>query len=523
MKLKGLKPRLQNIFFHLHTVSGIFISFALFIIFYAGAFAIFKDEIFIWEDHEARIHQHEETNIDKTLSKYLETHPNFDSNVNFSLMLYEHNPYFIGISGLEKAKKGSKTPPKRVRELIKKKDGTAHKIKTTVGQTLFHLHYFAQIPKIGMYLSSLVAFFFFMATITGVIIHWKNIFKKFYAIITVGNWQKIWTNLHTALGVLTIPFQLIYGITGAFFGLRILFFIPTIAVLFGGDQLAAFSTISPEYYIKPDTTATTTKEHFKLNPYFKKIKTAHPKSTIKSITIARYGYEDAFASFYVDNGRGSITGSGSITYNLKTGRKRMENLPENGNYNKAIIDGLRGLHFANFGNLSLRGLFFLLAFLCCFIILSGILIWEKARKTSAYTDKQKRFHYRTTNIYICVCLGLVTAVPLLFVVNKCIALSTDDRISKVNNVFFIGWLALIISGLFYKSHKNRNEHYLIIAGLLALVCPIANGLVSGDWIWSTATKMPYVFGVDTFWLSFSLISLLTVAFSVRKEKRFYHK
>jgi len=48
MKLKALQPRLYNILFHTHTVSGIVISFALFVIFYAGAFSLFRDELYRW-------------------------------------------------------------------------------------------------------------------------------------------------------------------------------------------------------------------------------------------------------------------------------------------------------------------------------------------------------------------------------------------------------------------------------------------------------------------------------------------
>ena len=45
-----MTKRNYNVFFNTHTVSGIFISVALYIIFFAGAFALFKDEIKVWED-----------------------------------------------------------------------------------------------------------------------------------------------------------------------------------------------------------------------------------------------------------------------------------------------------------------------------------------------------------------------------------------------------------------------------------------------------------------------------------------
>ncbi len=44
-----LNKRNYNVLFHTHTVSGITISVLLYVIFFAGAFALFKDEITAWE------------------------------------------------------------------------------------------------------------------------------------------------------------------------------------------------------------------------------------------------------------------------------------------------------------------------------------------------------------------------------------------------------------------------------------------------------------------------------------------
>ncbi|RYY16404.1 MAG: PepSY domain-containing protein, partial [Chitinophagaceae bacterium] len=44
-----MSKRTYNIFFHLHTVSGIVITVGLFVIFFAGAFSLFLKEIEAWE------------------------------------------------------------------------------------------------------------------------------------------------------------------------------------------------------------------------------------------------------------------------------------------------------------------------------------------------------------------------------------------------------------------------------------------------------------------------------------------
>jgi len=75
MRLKALKPRLYNVIFHTHTVSGIVISFVLFIIFYAGAFSLFRHELYKWENPLARFEKQEHVDYDKTL-KLIENYTN---------------------------------------------------------------------------------------------------------------------------------------------------------------------------------------------------------------------------------------------------------------------------------------------------------------------------------------------------------------------------------------------------------------------------------------------------------------
>ena len=47
-----MKNRTYNILFHTHTISGIIISALLYIIFFAGSFSFFRDEIVNWERND---------------------------------------------------------------------------------------------------------------------------------------------------------------------------------------------------------------------------------------------------------------------------------------------------------------------------------------------------------------------------------------------------------------------------------------------------------------------------------------
>ena len=47
-----MENRKYNIFFHLHTVSGIVISVVLFVMFFAGSFSFFRDDINNWQHNK---------------------------------------------------------------------------------------------------------------------------------------------------------------------------------------------------------------------------------------------------------------------------------------------------------------------------------------------------------------------------------------------------------------------------------------------------------------------------------------
>ena len=101
MKLKGLGNRAFNVLFHTHTVAGIVISFALFVIFYAGAFSLFRHEIIQWENPDMRQPLVEDPDYDEILARIDSVyHLNFHevTNVNFPS---ESSPVISVYGGLQ--------------------------------------------------------------------------------------------------------------------------------------------------------------------------------------------------------------------------------------------------------------------------------------------------------------------------------------------------------------------------------------------------------------------------------------
>jgi hypothetical protein len=230
-----------------------------------------------------------------------------------------------------------------------------------------------------------------------------------------------------------------------------------------------------------------------------------------------FGKEDGTIGVRVDDGRG-IAGDGIFVYSLKSGELLEAIEPETRPYAKGAFGVLIKLHYATFGGIFLKIIYFILAMITCYIIISGVMIWRTARDNKKYTDKQRRFHHRVTKVYLAICLSMFPALGLIFMANKLIPMEMGDRVFYVNAVFFLGWLLLSLVGLFWNNYRKLNRNYLLLGSLLALLIPLVNGLVTGDWIWNTIQNgQYYVFSVDMTWLIIGIFGILICKYYLKDQ------
>ncbi|MEM9982313.1 MAG: PepSY-associated TM helix domain-containing protein [Bacteroidota bacterium] len=521
MKLKALQPRLHNIVFHTHTVSGIVISFALFICFYAGALALFIDELYRWENPEARFETPAQVDYNKVIEAVATYEAAFLPTEEFVVLPpHEHSPY-IRFFGRKKVQEGKQEDTERFRVVI---HPTTFEIiseerpRTTMANTLYRLHFFGQIPVVGIYLSGLVAFFFLFAIITGVLVHWKNITQKFYALTTKGKWKQIWTNSHTTLSMLTLPFQFVYAVTGALLGISIFLLLPAAFLLFNGDTNEIIKFIRPEFALKYDKEAPALKQYYSVDDLCDKTLVKYPNAEITVFFATNYGKEDGTVTMRFDDKTG-VASDGSIIYRCKDASVIKEIIPNQKSYAEGAYGAIVKLHFVTFGGIFLKVIYFILAMVTCYVIMSGVMIWRTARANKRYTEKQQRFHQKVTQAYLAITLSLFPAVASIFLANKLVPMALPDRTFYVNTIFFSSWLLLTLVGIFWNNYRILNRNYLLVGSSLGIFIPIANGLVTGDWLWQTFVKgQYYVFSVDFTWLLTSIIGLLASKYYFSKKQ-----
>lgn len=509
MKLKGLKPRLYNILFHTHTVSGIAISFALFVIFYAGTFAFFRHEIYRWEHNDARYKTAMSFSHDKVLETVRRHNPQFDIHNLFTIRPGTDLVPYVRFSGAYLPDEKTKEVKRFLAYIDVANDYSYTEMsetKTTLATTIYHLHYFRQIP-FGLYISGFVGLFFLFATVTGVIIHWRNIFTKFYSIVFEGKWKLIWTNMHTVLGMIGLPFQIIYGITGAFFGLLTLLMLPPALVLFGGDTDKVVAMVRPEaqFPLSPDASEINS---ISLDTVISKGEEIFGEYPITFMRVNHYGLDDGFCLVNAAE-ESSIVRSGVGIFDISDGSEKYVLHPEKVTYDFAVLSFITQLHFGSFGGILLRIAYFILGLLTCVMLLAGVMLWKEARMNKRYTDQQKKFHHRVTKIYLAICLSMFPAFAIIFIANKMVPWELEDRTFYVNTIFFSSWLILTLIGLLWNNLYRLNRNYLLIGALFSLLVPLVNGWVTGDWMWTSWRGGEYyVFAVDLFWTLTALSALI---------------
>lgn len=513
--MKGLGTRAYNILFHTHTVSGIVISVVLFIIFFAGAVSLYKQEFYQWEDPAARISVIKDIDYERMILRLDSIKPGAKDadEIRVKLPSEERPVYTVYIpiesaDGVQYATFVYNPHNDVVNELFNG-DGT------TIGDTLYRLHFLDQVPLyIGRYIAGFVSLFFAFAIITGLLIHWKNIVSKFYAFSFKKVKKQFSTNAHTVFGMIGLPFQLMYAITGTFYMLSIVVLAPAVVVLFKGNQQELVSRIYPPEAFHEHGKKIHAVNHLPIAKGLQKIRSDHQGYGVTYLEIINPGKERASLGADLINST-SFNQDGTVVLDLISGKYKLEIKPGQKNYAQSVLQGISKIHFGNYGGWLLKALYFVLSIFTCFVIISGVLIWKEARNKPAYTDRQRLFHHRVTILYLSVCCSLFPATALLFSAEQLIAMGAGHAF-KVNAWFFLSWLLFTIIGCLLKTEKHIVRYCLLLGGMLACCIPLVNGFSTHHWLWRSFSIHPYVFATDIVWLITGLFTL-GLSFMMRKQ------
>jgi uncharacterized iron-regulated membrane protein len=515
--------RIYNISFDLHTVSGIVISVLLYVIFFAGTFSFFRDEIVNWERNEplnvgAGLHLDIDAVLDSLKGKYNLN----DRDVSFR-RYSDERMVAVNISD-------SRNKADSVKGGFYFMDTQTYQLRTyaeayTLGEFLYRLHFFAQNPyPIGYYLSGLTALFFLFAIVTGIIVHWKKIISNFYVFRPWAKLKTVWTDAHTVLGTIGIPFQAVYAVTGAYFMIRVFLLIPTVIFMYHGDTEKIYEDLGVElpHY---DHAGKSLNATFAINPLVEKTTARWEDFAVTQVDISNYGDSNMHVAVMGELDRSvRFTGAGQVVYHMPDGQAGDIKDPYNDiTYVDGVVNTLTRLHYADYAGYALRIISFVLGLITCFVILSGILLWLEARNKQSIPAKKRRFNERVGHIYLAFCLSMYPVTALTFIVAKLAPLDAG-RQSIIYSVYFITWLVLTVFFTIRKDNYFTNRLTLILGAVLGAVIPVVSGLTTGRWIWISLIEGQYdLFVVDAMWVSLTILAVYALSKLKRKASSVSHR
>jgi uncharacterized iron-regulated membrane protein len=495
-----IAPRPLKLLWDAHSVIGVLFGIGLFVIFYAGAFSLLRADLMAWSDPVMRAAP-DPVSIDEAVLPVLETRPPMQGADVMIIHPYQSRPFYwvryaaapgdtvdTWISGST----GALVPPRG---------------RSKVSEIPYKLHYFAQAGLGGRLLSGLLGVLLLYALVTGVLMHLRKLPRDWHTFRHRRGLRTALADGHTVLGLVGLPFTVLFALTGAFFSLLILVLGPTSLVLFGGDSERVDEYIAglefPAYEASGAAAPMLSPEAV--------IERLGPAWSDVDIGLTNYtGWGDANAFVAVQGPEeGSLSAAGHGFVAAADGRVLANRPPDRVSPLGATVATLTNLHFAHVGGRWLDALFFILSLGACAVILSGNVLWLVLRRTPG-DEATPWLHAVLARSTVGVSVGLVAAIPLLLLVSQLIPLEAAGRQRWEDAVFFGGWAGLAAVAFLPAAPLRTARWLCAVAAGLSVGAVAANGWSTGAWPWVSATAgMSGTLAVDLVLLTSGLALALT--------------
>src|SRR5690606_6978361 len=348
------------------------------------------------------------------------------------------------------------------------------------------------------------SFLFLFALITGLLLHWDKIKSNFFLFRPWSKWKTVWTDMHTVLGIIGFPFQLVFAITGVVLIVNFFIISPFSKLLYDGEDAKLYQDLQYNREMKVDYIYRPLDKTVDFNAFVADWQQQWNGSKISRLYIRNYMDEsmEVIIESKPDS-RLNFAGSGYARVQMKDGKVLETKSP---NYDTSQMDRVKSLvyhlHFGDVGGRRLRIVFFLLGLTGCGVILSGIMIWLVARDKPNIPVYKRRFNFWAANVFLAICLAMLPVTAFTLIMVK--MLNKVDQ-SVIYSVYFYSWLVLSVYLVVLRNLTRINKHTLLLSVVLCFLVPLANGLSTGQWLWNTFAVRAYdIFFIDLLFMMFGL-------------------
>jgi len=471
-----------------HTWTGLMAGFALFIAFYAGALTVFHDDIAAWQTPPWRSAPDAAVPVGGLIDKLVAQHP--DARADFGIVLPHAQgqaPYAFWVSDGQSrfATAGELAHPRL--------EGNPNDLADFV----YALHDSLGFPVVGLYFMGIVSVLYGLALVSGVILHLPQLVKDLFALRIGKNLKRLWQDAHNAIGVISLPFHIIFAVTGAVFCLFTVTMLALNVTAFNGKLFDAFAEATrTEPTVQAAGVAAKMLSYDELVAHAQTVAKAHGAANFEPdyVHFTHYGDRNAVAMVRGLSERALDT-YGYVALNAGTGEPLMASVGGGRDGNSIVYAAMYTLHFGNFGGRPVQWLYFLLGLAGAFLFYSGNLLWIESRRKRRHQDQplKTRIMARAT---VGICIGSCLAISGTFAATM-FASHLDIEAQWPQRAACYGLFLVACAYACARPVARATVELLIATGVLTLGVALADLLRNaGAWMQPWTPQTVAVFGVD---------------------------
>lgn len=463
---------------------GIGFGLVLHVMFYAGGYSLFREELTVWQDSSLRSSQAAvEAPLMGSLAPLLDDPAVNTEDVFVSLPSDEHRALAVQLERRdERTTSGDDGGDERWETIYLLGPGADRAApRSQLATILYDLHflYHPAFPQ-GMYVAGGMAAVLLVAIVTGVVIHLKDLTRQLHRFRPDGSTRVVWSDAHKVLGVLGIPFQVAFAFTGAMMALAPLLLRAYVGPVFT-DQAHAERTLWPSAELAPASGVVAA--WLPLEELLERARAAVPGLHPDHVHIRHWRDAAGTVSMY---GRTSepFGGGAEVTVTAVDGAVRGITRSSSETPQEAVHRWIYAIHFAWFGGLPLKVLFAALAGAACVTILSGNWIWLARGGASDGAGGRHILARLTAGIGG----GLPFAVGALFAINLALRLAGEPLPIAEVAAFFGTWAAAVAAAMVVQASAQTWLVLLAAAGALHIGVALADATLVGTGTLAVASE-----------------------------------
>jgi uncharacterized iron-regulated membrane protein len=451
-----------------HGWLGIIISSLLFMVFFAGSISLFHDEIFQWSVQPTQtVEQGETLPVSKVMQLAIADRP-FNAREHLTVLPpSKDNPYYQVYVDLIDADAGQDDIGLLLDPITGKVVGEIDQF--ILADFIYRLHRDLNIP-FGVYIIGFVTLFFFFMLLSGVLIHARKLMANFFQYRTESTQRSKLLDMHNVIGTISLPFTLMYALSGLIFNLVIIYQIAFAVILYKGDQQALLhdagvNSVEVEWQNTPQ-------QHQHIDYLIEKYRLEFGNAP-KVVRMHNYGDQSAIMQL-IGQVDGMFAQRYEVAINLSDNTTLFKDDGEKHNEVRHGIDTLNELHFGGFAGLDLRFVYFILGIAVCALIVTGNLLWiEKRQKRINGSQRSVKILTHTTLVST---LGVGLACCVAFLAERLLPITLNSRADFVIYAFVASLILSAVVAVFVKK-QTLLIGSLMLASVVLLLTTISDWLL----------------------------------------------